>query len=94
MSHLQLVPIMGANGGIVTQSDDIAARQGYPPTCWQPGQRLGDPHLIVLPADAPPGDCSVQVRLCLLDTGERPTVLREGVPVGNLVHVDGVVAVR
>ena len=29
-----------------------------------------------------------------LDTGERPTVLREGVPAGNFVQVDDMVAVR
>lgn len=50
--------------------------------------------LIVLPADAPPGDYSTQVGLSLLDTGERPTVLREGVPASNFVQVDDVVAVR
>ncbi len=94
MSRLKLVPIIGANGDIVTQSDDIAARQGYPTTCWQPGQRLDDPHLIVLHVGAPPGASSMQVGLYLLDTGERPTVLREGVPAGNSVDVDGVVAVR
>jgi hypothetical protein len=91
---LQLAHIIGANGDIVTQSDDIAARQGYPTTRWQLGQDLGDPHLIVLPADAPPGDYSMQVGLYLLDTGERVTVLQEGVPASNFVQVDDVVAVR
>ena len=86
--------IIGAHGDIVPQSDDTTVRHGYPTTCWRPGQRIGDPHQIVLPADAPPGDYSIQAGLYRLDTGEQPTVLREGVPAGNLVHVDGVVAVR
>ena len=78
----------------MTQSEDIAARQEYPTTCLQLGQRLGDPHLAVLPADAPPGDYNMQVGLYLLDTGERVTVLQEGVPASNFVQVDGMVAVR
>lgn len=84
------VHLLTSDGVRVAQSDDIPARQGYPTTCWQVGQRLGDSHRMILPPDAPPGSYNMQVGLFLLDSGERLTVYREGKAEGSFVQVDNV----
>jgi hypothetical protein len=87
------VPLVAADGARVAQSDDIPARQAYPTTCWQAGQRLSDSHLLILPPDLPPGAYNMQVGLYLLDSGERLAAFREGAPQADFVQVDRVLVI-
>jgi hypothetical protein len=87
------VHLLSADGARVAQSDDIPARQAYPTTCWQAGQRLGDAHLLILPPDLPAGAYAMQVGLYLLDSGQRLPAVREGAPEADFVQVDRVLVV-
>jgi hypothetical protein len=55
-----------------------------PPSGWQPGQLVRDTFSILLPADAPPGTDTLQIRLSWLDgSGQLLPAWRWHLPVGN-----------
>ena len=82
------VHLLAADGTRLAQSDSIPAEQGYPTTCWRPGQLVSDMHRLVLPTHAPPGPYRLQVGLYRLETGERLPVYREGAPSGDYVEIE------
>jgi hypothetical protein len=88
------VHLLGPDGTRVAQSDDIPARQAYPTTCWQAGQRLSDSHLLSLPPDLPAGAYSMQVGMYLLASGERLPAWREGAPPADFVQIDRVLVIH
>jgi hypothetical protein len=88
------VHLLGPDGTRVAQSDDIPARQAYPTTCWQAGQRLSDSHLLTLPPDLPAGAYSMQVGMYLLDSGERLAVSREGAAPADFLQIDRVLVIH
>ena len=64
----------------------------YPPGIPRvlPGERITDPYIIQLPADAPPGAYQAEIGLYLLSTGQRlPMLNANGVPVDDRLLLPG-----
>jgi hypothetical protein len=65
------VHLVGADERTIAQADGQPIRAQYPTSFWDAGERILDPHVLTIPADAPPGEYRLRVGLYLLDTGER-----------------------
>jgi len=66
----------------------------YPTATWQPGEVILDVHPLAVPADAPPGDYSIEAGLYLLATLERlPAISSDGQPLPGNVAVLGTIHV-
>jgi hypothetical protein len=55
--------IVGPDGSLVAQHDDIPGDGLYPTNTWEPGQAIVDRYAIRLPEDIPPGRYEVRVGL-------------------------------
>lgn len=65
------VHLTAPDGTIITQDDAPPGDPFFPTSTWLPGDTVGDPHVLTLPADAPPGTYSLLVGLYHRPTNER-----------------------
>jgi hypothetical protein len=80
------VHLTGPDGVIATQSDAPPGDPFFPTSTWLPGDMVVDPHVLTLPADAPPGDYSLLVGVYHEPTDERlQAVDAQGTPLGDAV---------
>ena len=84
------VHLLGPDGLVHGQIDRWPVSGTRATSGWAPGERIVDPYVIQLPADAPPGAYQVEIGLYLLSTGERLPVLNtDGVPVDDRLLLPG-----
>lgn len=86
-AYTVFVHLLGADETAITQADGQPLGTEYPTSFWDAGERVADPHVLVIPPGAPPGEYRLRVGLYLLETGERLPVLDAN---GQIVsdHVD------
>ncbi len=86
------VHLLGPDGLVHGQIDRWPVSGTRATSGWAPGERIADPYVIQLPADAPAGDYQVEIGLYLLSTSERLSVLNAaGVPVDDRLLLRGLV---
>ena len=88
-----LVQLVDRASGRVLREWRHSPTDGYLPTSlWQPEQLVRDRVDLVLPADTPPGDDSIIVRLGWLDVGGDLLRMRRwgSIPIGNMASLPGV----
>ncbi len=66
------VHLLDAGGRIVAQHDGIPGEARLPTLGWLPGEYLADRHLLLLPADLPPGEYRLAAGLYQPVTWQRP----------------------
>jgi hypothetical protein len=78
------VNLAEANRHPLAQADGQPVGGDYPTTFWDVGQRVADPHYLVIPSDLEPGTYEFLVGMYLLSTGERLPLLEvDGDVVGD-----------
>ncbi|MBI4770230.1 MAG: hypothetical protein HY784_07430 [Chloroflexi bacterium] len=84
------VHLLGPDGLVHGQVDAWPVSGTQATSQWKPGEKIEDHYRIQVPADAPPGEYTVEVGLYLLATLERLPVLNaEGAPVDDKVLITG-----
>ncbi len=86
------VHLLGPDGTLVAQHDSEPANNRAPTDGWQPGVVVVDPHGLLIPLDAPPGEYRLTAGLYLPD-GTRLPVSVDGQPAGDSVDL-GAVTIR
>lgn len=81
--------LIGPDGALVAQDDQIPYEGVYPPDRWWPGQIVDDDFAIQIPESAPAGDYYLQVGMYDFQTGERlPLFSPGGEPIpDNLIRL-------
>jgi hypothetical protein len=81
--------LIGPDGALVAQDDQIPYEGVYPPDRWWPGQIIDDDFAIQIPESAPAGDYYLQVGMYDFQTGERlPLFSPMGEPIpDNLIRL-------
>jgi hypothetical protein len=74
-AYTVFVHLVGADERTIAQADGQPLNAQYPTTSWDAGERIPDPHVLTVPADAPPGEYRLRIGLYLLETGERLPVI-------------------
>jgi 4-amino-4-deoxy-L-arabinose transferase-like glycosyltransferase len=78
--------LLDAGGNAVAQHDAPPRQGDYPTWAWQAGDRVADPHTLLLPPDLPPGSYRLQVGLYRREDGVRvPIFDRQGEPLPDAV---------
>ena len=70
-SYTVFVHFLAADGFDLVDADSLPAGGRRPTDRWGEGEGVIDPHLIPVPANAPPGEYGIEVGLYQLSTGER-----------------------
>jgi hypothetical protein len=85
------VHLVGGDQRPLAQADSQPVDGDYATTFWDIGQRVGDPHQLLIPADLPPGEYELLVGMYLLSTGQRlpllgtdGQVLGDGISLGQV----------
>jgi hypothetical protein len=82
------VHLTGPDGAIATQSDAPPGDPFLPTSTWLLVETVVDPHVLTLPADAPPGAYSLLVGVYYAPTDERlQAVDGQGNPLGDAVRL-------
>ncbi len=76
--YTAFVHVSDTGGRILAQADGQPQSGAYPTSFWDEGEVVIDDHLILIPADAAPGEYSVTVGLYRLATGERLALTKGG----------------
>jgi hypothetical protein len=63
--------LVGQDGQLIGQQDNMPLRGTAPTTCWIPGQIIADPYDIAIDPGATPGDYVLETGFYRWDTGER-----------------------
>lgn len=63
--------LLDSEGNLVAQQDNWPVSGQWPPTCWQAGEAVVDPYILLLPADLAPGRYQLYTGLYDAATGER-----------------------
>ena len=63
--------LVGPDGGLIGQQDNMPLQDAAPTTCWVPGEILADPYGIPTSPQAAAGEYALEVGLYVLQTGER-----------------------
>lgn len=63
--------LMGPEGQLAAQQDNMPVRGTLPTTCWVPGEVIIDPYDITVGPEVEPGDYSLETGLYILETGKR-----------------------
>ncbi|HEC35257.1 MAG TPA: hypothetical protein ENI39_01840 [Anaerolineae bacterium] len=77
-SYTVFVHLLGPDGETAAQHDGVPAAGSYPTTLWVTGEVVTDPHVLVLPADLPPGTHTLEVGMYVVETGQRLSVSGSG----------------
>ncbi|MCA9980059.1 MAG: hypothetical protein KDD89_04485, partial [Anaerolineales bacterium] len=70
-NYVAFVQLLGEDGRVITQSDQIPAAYTRPTTSWLPGEFITDLHTLNLPPDLPAGEYRLLVGLYEPVSGER-----------------------
>jgi hypothetical protein len=76
--------VLGADGQVLAQKDNMPQDGSYPTTLWSPGEVVSDPYRIELPSDLKPGDYPLEIGFYVAENGLRldePVVLDTAVTV-------------
>jgi hypothetical protein len=65
------VQLLGPDGRVYGQRDAPPLGGEAPTSTWSQSEILGDPYLLTVAPDAPPGEYQLIVAMYLLETGER-----------------------
>ena len=79
-SYTVFTHLIDGEGHIWGQKDNPPVDGFYPATEWQAGEIVRDQYDLVIAPDAPVGDYKIKVGMYLAETGERLSVLKDGVP--------------
>jgi hypothetical protein len=96
VSYTVFTHLLGKDGSIWGQRDNIPVSGTYPTTGWVEGEVITDEYEIVVKSDAPPGEYQIEVGMYDAATGQRLPVFDEGgtrLP-GDRVLLDQVITVR
>jgi hypothetical protein len=63
--------LIGSDGQLVGQQDNMPLRDTAPTTCWIPGEVIADPYEILIGPDAATGEYVLTMGLYSWRTGER-----------------------
>ena len=63
--------LVGPDGQLAGQQDNMPLRDTAPTTCWLPGEVIADPYDIPISPQATPGNHVLETGFYLLETGER-----------------------
>lgn len=74
-AYTVFVHLVGENGANLAQADGQPIGAQYPTSVWDAGERITDPHVMLIPPVAAPGSYRLRVGLYVLETGERLPVL-------------------
>ncbi|MBC7239231.1 MAG: hypothetical protein H5T71_03920, partial [Chloroflexi bacterium] len=82
-------------GPVWGQHDAPPVEGAWPMSTWRVGDRIVDRHILVLDAEAPEGDYSIEVGLYDLASGERlPAFSEDGQPLGDHVLLGALVRLK
>ncbi len=76
-SYTVFTHLVGADGKLVAQQDNLPVTGLAPTDSWQAGTLIRDPYWLTLPEDTPPGDYQLLVGLYTAD-GRRTVALADG----------------
>lgn len=96
VSYTVFTHLLGKDGSIWGQRDNIPVKGTYPTTGWVEGEVITDEYEIAIRADAPPGEYQIEVGLYDAVSGQRLPVFDEGgtrLP-GDRILLDQVVVVQ
>lgn len=80
LGYTGFVHLLGPDGQVHGQRDQVPGGGAYPTTGWLPGEIIRDEYRIEIPAGAPPGAYQIEIGLYDPRTGRR-------LPVGDADHV-------
>ncbi|MCX7681863.1 MAG: hypothetical protein N2508_07865 [Anaerolineae bacterium] len=63
--------LLGPDGSMVAQQDNMPQQGRAPTTCWVPGEVIADEYTLTIPPDVPLGDYTLLTGLYIWETGER-----------------------
>jgi len=87
-AYTLFVHVVGPDGTPLAQFDGPPQGGFYPTAFWDPGERLEDRVVLVLPADTEPGEYPVVAGFYLLATGERlPVAGADAATAGDAAHL-------
>jgi hypothetical protein len=92
-SYTVFTHLVGPDGELAGQQDNLPLRGTAPTTCWAPGEILADPFEIALSPQAVPGEYALAVGMYTLESGERLPV-RGPMATGDSQVLLGSVTVR
>ena len=96
VSYTVFTHLLGKDGSIWGQRDNIPVKGSYPTTGWVEGEVITDEYELPVKSDAPPGDYQIEVGIYDAATGQRLPVFDEGgarLP-GDRILLDQVITVR
>jgi hypothetical protein len=96
VSYIVFTHLLGKDGGIWGQRDNIPVKGTYPTTGWVEGEVITDEYEIAVKSDAPPGDYQIEIGMYDAATGQRLPVFDEGGTrlSGDRILLDQVITVR
>jgi 4-amino-4-deoxy-L-arabinose transferase-like glycosyltransferase len=83
-SYTVFTHLLGPDGQVVAQQDNLPIKGTYPTALWLPGEIITDPYEISIPTDLHPGDYTIQVGFYIAENGLR---LSDPVPLDTVVSV-------
>jgi hypothetical protein len=78
--------LLGPDGQLISQQDNMPLRNTAPTTCWIPGEIIADPYDLPISPHVIPGDYTLETGLYLWETGERlPVTGPKATPDGRII---------
>jgi 4-amino-4-deoxy-L-arabinose transferase-like glycosyltransferase len=96
VSYTVFTHLLGKDGSIWGQRDNIPVKGTYPTTGWREGEIIADEYEITVKSDAPPGKYQIGVGMYDAATGQRLPVFDESkAPLpGDRILLDQIITVR
>jgi hypothetical protein len=96
VSYTVFTHLLGADGGVWGQKDNIPVKGTYPTTGWVEDEVITDEYEIFVKAEAPPGEYQIEVGMYDAATGQRlPVFDEDGSPLpGDRILLDQIITVR
>ena len=79
--------LLAPDGHLVAGDDCEPGCGSYPTTRWQPGDVIVDEYQLQIPADAPPGEYTLEIGLYDWRTGNRLPMIGDGGNSATLVPI-------
>ena len=79
-SYTVFTHLVDAGDNTVVQKDNPPVDGFYPTTKWEEGEIVRDQYDLVIPLETPPGQHRLEVGMYLAETGERLSVVKDGMP--------------
>jgi len=96
VSYTVFTHLLGTDGGVWGQKDNIPMKGAYPTTGWVEGEVITDEYEITVKSEAPPGEYQIEVGMYDAATGQRlPVFDEDGTPLpGDRILLDQIITVR